>query len=93
MEYIPRHLERKFIKMSNFFKAVLVTGARQVGKTTMLMHLVTSKNLNNLCERTRNARPTQGSIRCAPVCLCAKTTVMFLLNPLKSSVIVDPESG
>ena len=39
MEYIPRHLERKFIKMSNFFKAVLVTGARQIGKTTMLRHL------------------------------------------------------
>ena len=39
MEYIPRHLERKFIKMSGFFKAVLVTGARHVGKTTMLRHL------------------------------------------------------
>ena len=39
MEYIPRRLERKFTKMSNFFKAVLVTGARQVGKTTMLKHL------------------------------------------------------
>ena len=39
MEYIERHLERKFLKMSNFFKAVLVTGARQVGKTTMLQHL------------------------------------------------------
>ena len=39
MKYITRHLERKFIKMSSFFKAVLVTGARQVGKTTMLKHL------------------------------------------------------
>jgi len=32
-------LERKFLKMSGFFKAVLVTGARQVGKTTMLRRL------------------------------------------------------
>lgn len=40
--YIHRHLEPKFLKMSNFFKVVLVTGARQVGKTTMLKHL--SKN-------------------------------------------------
>ena len=39
MEYISRHLERKFAKMNNFFKAVLITGARQVGKTTMLKHL------------------------------------------------------
>lgn len=39
MEYIPRELERKFIKMNKAFKAILVTGARQVGKTTMLKHL------------------------------------------------------
>ncbi|MCL1848638.1 MAG: AAA family ATPase, partial [Clostridiales bacterium] len=39
MEYITRSLEGKFLKMSRFFKVVLVTGARQVGKTTMLMHL------------------------------------------------------
>lgn len=39
MEYITRELERKFIKLNGFFKAILVTGARQVGKTTMLKHL------------------------------------------------------
>lgn len=39
MDYLPRTLERKFLHMSSFFKAVLVTGARQVGKTTMLKHL------------------------------------------------------
>ncbi|MBQ0009906.1 MAG: ATP-binding protein [Ruminococcus sp.] len=39
MEYKSRDLERKFLKMNSFFKAVLVTGARQVGKTTMLKHL------------------------------------------------------
>lgn len=39
MEYMERALERKFLHMSSFFKAVLVTGARQVGKTTMLKHL------------------------------------------------------
>ncbi len=37
--YIHRTLEAKFLKMSTFFKAVLVTGARQVGKTTMLKYL------------------------------------------------------
>ena len=44
MKYISRHLERKFTHMSEFFKAVLVTGARQVGKTTMLKHLSEGKN-------------------------------------------------
>lgn len=39
MEYRHRTLERKFLNMSSFFKAVLVTGARQVGKTTMLKYL------------------------------------------------------
>ena len=39
MKYIERELEKKFTNMSAFFKAVLVVGARQVGKSTMLKHL------------------------------------------------------
>ena len=39
MPYIHRSLERKFLKMSSAFKAVMLTGARQVGKSTMLKHL------------------------------------------------------
>jgi len=44
MDYKNRELERKFLKMNSFFKAVLVTGARQVGKTTMLKHLAEGTN-------------------------------------------------
>ncbi len=44
MEYLERTLERKFLHMSSFFKAVLVTGARQVGKTTMLKHLAAEQS-------------------------------------------------
>ena len=39
MAYIHRSLERKFLKMSSAFKVIMVTGARQVGKSTMLKHL------------------------------------------------------
>ena len=39
MSYIHRSLERKFLKMSSSFKVVMVTGARQVGKSTMLKEL------------------------------------------------------
>ena len=39
MEYIKRKIEDKFMRMSDFFKAVLLTGARQTGKTTMLKKL------------------------------------------------------
>lgn len=44
MQYLERALERKFLHMSSFFKVVLVTGARQVGKTTMLKHLAAEQN-------------------------------------------------
>lgn len=46
--YIHRQLESKFLKMSGFFKAVLVTGARQVGKTTMLKHLAKNRTYVSL---------------------------------------------
>lgn len=39
MKYIKRSLERKFLEMNKVFKAIMITGARQVGKTTMLEHL------------------------------------------------------
>ena len=39
MEYIRRELERKFLHISSAFKAVMVVGARQVGKSTMLKRL------------------------------------------------------
>lgn len=57
MKYINRTLERKFLHMNSFFKAILVTGARQVGKTTMLKHLAkdqdrTYVSLDNMMART-----------------------------------------
>ena len=39
MIYIRRALERKFLSMNRAFKAVMVVGARQVGKSTMLRQL------------------------------------------------------
>lgn len=56
MDYINRSLERKFLHMNSFFKAVLVTGARQTGKTTMLRHLANGSGrayvtLDNLMAR------------------------------------------
>ncbi len=44
MEYINRELERKFLAMNEVFKAVMVTGARQVGKSTMLKKLAEGDN-------------------------------------------------
>lgn len=44
MDYIRRDLERKFLHMSSAFKAVMVVGARQVGKSTMLRRLAEGQN-------------------------------------------------
>lgn len=44
MIYIKRELERKFLEMNKVFKAVMVVGARQVGKSTMLKHLAKNQN-------------------------------------------------
>ncbi|WP_456371339.1 ATP-binding protein [Thermodesulfatator atlanticus] len=37
--FIPRVLEETLLKVSTFFPVILVTGARQVGKTTLLKYL------------------------------------------------------
>jgi len=39
MDYVRRTLEGPFLEASSVFKAVMVVGARQVGKSTMLKHL------------------------------------------------------
>ena len=40
MHYIERHIERLLSGMLRQFKVVLVTGPRQVGKSTMIQHLL-----------------------------------------------------
>lgn len=37
--YIPRHLEKTIVKIEKMFGSVLISGARQVGKTTLLKRL------------------------------------------------------
>ena len=42
--YINRTLEKKFIEVSEEYSCVLLTGPRQVGKSTMLHHLMEGSN-------------------------------------------------
>lgn len=60
--FIERTLKRYFLEMSSFFPVVLLTGPRQVGKTTFLTHIaepdreyVTLDDVL-LCEFARNDR-------------------------------------
>lgn len=41
MSYIKRNVENTLQKSAKMFSAVLITGARQVGKTTMIKHVIT----------------------------------------------------
>ncbi len=44
MEYIPRHMEERILELSQSYSAILVTGPRQAGKTTMLRSLAKKEN-------------------------------------------------
>ncbi|NLO38162.1 MAG: ATP-binding protein [Ruminiclostridium sp.] len=45
MKYISRALEEVFLRLNKQFPALLVTGPRQVGKTTMLQKLMAEENI------------------------------------------------
>lgn len=48
MSYIKRTLEKKIMEISKEYACVLVTGPRQVGKSTMLLHLMDGSNRNRV---------------------------------------------
>ena len=45
MEYIGRHMENRILELSKSYSAVLLTGPRQAGKTTMLRELAKKENI------------------------------------------------
>lgn len=46
--YINREIKEKFLQMLRFFPCVVCTGSRQVGKTTMIRHLLKDYNYVSL---------------------------------------------
>jgi predicted AAA+ superfamily ATPase len=40
MRYLSRHTEHQILESAKYFKAILLLGARQVGKSTLLTHLL-----------------------------------------------------
>lgn len=45
MKYISRHIEEQILKLSQSYSAILLTGPRQAGKTTMLRSLAQKENI------------------------------------------------
>lgn len=77
MQYIKRSLERKFLRMNVFFKAILVTGARQVGKTTMLRQLAAGEERTYVTLDNAMAR------------MLAKTDPVLFFQTYKPPMIID----
>ena len=77
MKYLERALERKFLHMSSFFKAVLVTGARQVGKTTMLKLLAAEQKRTYVSMDNTMARAL------------AKSDPVLFFQTYKPPIIID----
>ena len=77
MQYIKRSLERKFLRMNGFFKAILVTGARQVGKTTMLRQLAAGEERTYVTMDNAMAR------------MLAKTDPVLFFQTYKPPMIID----
>ena len=44
MSYIARHMENRILELSKSYSAILLTGPRQSGKTTMLRALSKEEN-------------------------------------------------
>ena len=45
MAYINRHMEQRITELSKTWSAILLTGPRQSGKTTMLKNLAEKENI------------------------------------------------
>ena len=78
MKYIKRHMEKQFSELNKEYPAVLITGSRQVGKTTMLEKLIKEEgkmreyvSLDDLNERdmAKNDPKMFLQIHKPPVCI------------------------
>lgn len=81
--YIKRALEPVVIKYSEHFKVVVLTGPRQVGKTTMLRHLAEQEK-----ERTGVER-SYVSLDNTAVCAAAKADPALFLQRYRPPVLID----
>jgi predicted AAA+ superfamily ATPase len=77
MKYLSRIAEKKFLRMSENFPVVLVTGARQAGKTTMLEHLAKGQNRTYVSLDDLHARTV------------AKSDPVLFFQTYKTPIIID----
>lgn len=81
--YINRALESVIARYSENFKVVVLTGPRQVGKTTMLRHLAQEE-----AERTGVER-AYVSLDNTAICMAAKADPALFLQRYRPPVLID----
>lgn len=81
--YIKRALEPVVARYSEHFKIVVLTGPRQVGKTTMLRHLAKEEKEHTGVERA------YVSLDNTAVCMAARTDPALFLQRYRPPVLID----
>lgn len=82
IEYIPRALESVVRRYSEHYKVVVVTGPRQVGKTTMLKHLIEQ-------DAEKGMERTYVTLDSAPLREAAKNDPELFLQRYKPPILID----
>lgn len=82
IEYIPRALESVVRRYSEHYKVVVVTGPRQVGKTTMLKHLIEQ-------DAEKGVERTYVTLDSAPLREAAKNDPELFLQRYKPPILID----
>ncbi len=62
MDYISRALEERLHKYEKTYKAILITGARQVGKSTLLKKVFPDRNYVSLDDPFMEQQAKEGGI-------------------------------
>lgn len=81
--YISRALEPVVSRYSEFFKVVVVTGPRQVGKTTMLKHLIKKE------QELTGVRRSYVSLDDSALRMAAKADPALFLQRYRPPVLID----
>jgi len=99
MNYINRTLEQKLQRLASHFPVVVVTGARQVGKTTLIKHCFENKMKTITFDPVLDMENARGEPEYflqnnpAPLFLDEIQYAPELLGPLKRSIDKNRENG
>ena len=90
MSYIPRHAEKAVSELASMFGVVLVTGSRQVGKSTLLEHYTTHER-DGIKSLTMDNSATLEAARSAPETFFSYNPPPLLIDEIQKAPELFPE--